>query len=105
MKIEQLVPPLADCQNIPAGSFPDSAFVWHRYNRKDTWGIARRGLPGEIIPAPTLAEIMEKLPHGVKCQKVTNYFVVIVGFDYSTVEYDANPASAALRMWLKIKRN
>jgi len=107
--LESIVPPLEDCQKIPAGSFADSIFVWHRYNPKDHWGIAMRGIPGETFPAPTLAEIMAQLPKTMDLSVLTLEPTFdddgdgwAIFYDDDHREPDTNPVAAALRLWLKV---
>ena len=71
MKLEDLVPPLALCQRIPAGAFADSALVWVVVgdgSGGERWYLVERKNVGEtkypeIHPAPTLAEIMDALAY------------------------------------------
>lgn len=75
MKLEDLVPPLELCKLIPKGEFEDTAFCWlvkdyacvlptsQIYPVKTPFVELRRyTVKGDYIPAPTLEEIMEKLP-------------------------------------------
>ena len=78
MTVENLVPPLELCQQIPEGEFAESVFVWtqetaatkqwyvaHREDldcRKNLWNAP------PVYPAPTLAEWVSR--HGIKgCDK------------------------------------
>lgn len=73
MTVENLVPPLELCQQIPAGEFADSAFVWTQECGTKEWFVAHRedldcrknviNAP-PVYPAPTLAEWVSR--HGIK---------------------------------------
>lgn len=111
MNLEQIVPPLEDCQLIPEGSFPDSAFVFVRSNElhDDPELVLRSalndvdGVYDEIHPAPTLAEIMAEIP-GCNCEYDNGVFTVEISVFHTIMKFiDKNPATAALWMWLKIK--
>ena len=87
MTLEDLVPPLELCKQIPAGKFQDSALVWMNtlewVEGKYKWiQIVEPRRYAELIeaPAPTLAEILDK-----------------------TAKYTENPATAALKLWLEEK--
>lgn len=126
--LERIVPPLELCKQIPEGEFEDSALVWvyddvvgflcrtsgceqihkkewqleHNHPRK----IAiRRKCGQEIYPAPTLAEILAKLPEGVQMRMRTarnreRHFQI---YHYSYETWTNLPAAAALRLWFKVK--
>jgi hypothetical protein len=87
MTVEDLVPPLELCQQIPAGEFADSAFVWtqetaaakqwyvaHRedveFCRKNLWNAP------PVYPAPTLAEWVSR--HGIKGGDKDEYLRVLM---------------------------
>ena len=70
MTVENLVPPLEMCQQIPDGEFADSAFVWTQETAATKqWYVAHRedvvfcrknlGNAPPVYPAPTLAEWVE----------------------------------------------
>ena len=73
MTVEDLVPPLELCQQIPAGEFADSAFVWTQECGEKEWFVGHRedldcrknvvNAP-PVYPAPTLAEWVSR--HGIK---------------------------------------
>ena len=75
MTVEDLVPPLELCQQIPEGEFADSAFVWTQETAATKqWFVCHRedlyvgwksnvNLP-PVYPAPTLAEWVSR--HGIK---------------------------------------
>ena len=71
MDLKNLVPPLELCQLIPQGEFEDSALCWVD---ADGWNVAPRNKVIDIChnekhPAPTLQEIMAKIPHCRVCKK------------------------------------
>lgn len=114
MKLEELVPPLELCKLIPEGEFADSAFYWfadlmqinetppHEYKctvqeadyKGYNWGGFR------CCPAPTLQEIMAAMPYCRVYKKTTGFYVAVK-------EQERKPsfsgATAALKLWLKLK--
>jgi len=75
MTVENLVPPLELCKQIPAGEFAESAFVWTQETAATKqWYVAHRedvvfcrknlGNAPPVYPAPTLAEWVSR--HGIK---------------------------------------
>jgi hypothetical protein len=120
--LESVVPPLEDCQKIPAGEFADSALVWvslkcepelyehvesrHDLPHEDETDKGKYSDSFEIITAPTPAEILAKLPFGtILMLDATEVWVCIVHLGQSGVmiEKNSNPATAALRLLLKLK--
>lgn len=75
MTVEDLVPPLELCKQIPEGEFAESAFVWTQETAAaKQWFVCHRedlyvgrkshvNLP-PVYPAPTLAEWVSR--HGIK---------------------------------------
>ena len=118
-KLEDLVPPPELCKLIPAGEFEDSAFEWFSNYHFGGWHVERRGLAGslsdngELYPAPTLQEIMAELinlsPCAIKICKSFNEWniecciAVEYGERYLSADSVNNPATAALKLWLKLK--
>ena len=121
-KLESIVPPLELCKLIPAGGeFEDSVLVWdiHGHGQFDKWHVEKRvnrsvrfgdyGImspPHADIPAPTLAEILAKLPEGVQMRMRTarnreRHFQI---YHYSYETWTNLPAAAALRLWLRVRR-
>ena len=132
--LKKIVPPLELCQQIPQGSFDDSALVWQctmflsSQPPKKVWEVVPRnsfcchGNPD--APAPTLQEIMEALPTIQHSSFGAEYFLVLIdyrnvhtgwGVGYGRLQDgtfkglngaakgDANPSTAALRLWLKME--
>lgn len=126
-KLEDIVPPLELCKLIPAGEFEDSVLVWRerignisrddRVKIREPEDISYKVESAEVnyFPAPTLAEIFRVLPETIDTPEdefcVLSLMPVIdddekdmfwIGYN-NTNEEDANPAAAALRLWLKVK--
>lgn len=125
MNLKDLVPPLELCQKIPEGEFEDAAFAWHytdmvgfvcrtsgceQVSGKE-WQIVpsnasriiRARKRGEqILPAPTLQEIMEELTELQDAFRVefedgkTMWMVADSG-------YEDNAATAALKAYFREK--
>ena len=109
--LENLVPPLELCKQIPEEKFEDSVFVWA--------GAIPTIRPNfrykEMYPAPTLAEIMRAcddldegyLPTccftGVKwrMESRSNPFLASIKRHRTS---DKNPATAALKLWLELNK-
>ena len=114
--LEDLVPPLELCKQIPEGAFADSALVWWGacvYPRLYPDGVRFNTLWHKkgTIPAPTLSEILEELATDENHVDVWNvdadagwgvqvleYFPVI-GNHY---QHDRNPAIVALKLYLEL---
>lgn len=113
MRIEDLVPPMKLCKQIPKGKFADSALVWRGtnhlwwdyYTMPRECGNCRELDPGEIIaPAPTLAEIIEELPKYVEYRWYNGKFCPCHP-KYDPEDFsDKNPATAALKLWLEVNK-
>lgn len=117
-KLEDIVPPLELCKQIPAGVFEESALVWDIHGKFDKWHVEKRvnrsvrfgeygvmSPPHADIPAPTLAEILAKLPEGVQMRMRTarnreRHFQI---YHYSYETWTNLPAAAALRLWLRVR--
>ena len=126
--IEDLVPPLELCNQIPEGKFENSLLVYaERFRNGLCLDFAEVIMPRVeaeesdshriIAPAPTLAEIVEALYKEAEgCCQIVNCFYDKEGWgvvaDYechddsgygSSYEQtkDPNPATAALKLWLK----
>lgn len=128
-KLETIVPDFKLCEQIPEGChFYESALVWHTFNkgRADEYTIVMfRQDYDEDVPAPTLAEILAELPNHIHDASGDKWLVVFdtrnidnqyqVG--YAAIDArskrvtshgvyrarDENPATAALRLWLRAK--
>ena len=125
--LESIVPPLELCKQIPAGEFEDSVLVWRDYSclgyyvserfageTSDCRGEQKFDCVGNsglivmkaTLPAPTLAEILAKLPEGVQMRMRTarnreRHFQI---YHYSYETWTNLPAAAALRLWLRVRR-
>jgi hypothetical protein len=109
MKLEELVPPLELCKLIPEGEFEDSALMWIEVEipqeDKKEWRVANATKPilachNPKHPAPTLQEILEDLPQGVELSRDSEWFCSL---DMTNEYYEKTPATAALKVWLKLK--
>ncbi|MBQ7404167.1 MAG: hypothetical protein IJW05_12110 [Lentisphaeria bacterium] len=105
MKLQDLVPPFELCKLIPEGEFADSyaAYFWDANGANIT--LDKRD--GDAIwkdivmaPAPTLQEIMYDLPQGVELSRDSEWFCSL---DMTNEYYEKKPATAALKVWLKLK--
>lgn len=118
--LDDLVPPLDLCKRIPAGEFADSAFCWIDVGhtcvlpidvippeRHPFIELRRYTIQGDEIPAPTLAEILEKLPshYKVRMKYSRDEKLVFSVFAGEEIERDMNAASAALKVWLNLNAN
>ena len=107
-KLEDLVPDLELCKQIPAGFFNDSALVWWKGYDPETEIWERERVPddyGIIAPAPTLAEIMWALPKNVEYQFFNGKFLPChPKFDEDDFA-DEKPEDAALKLWLELNKS
>lgn len=122
MNLKDLVPQLELCKLIPAGEFADSVAIWvffpksdkkfHLYLREEIdWSKT------ENYPAPTLQEILAALPPYGKNEQILACCVPDwadfdarvfgehwrVGYTGDCSINDKNPATAALKLWCKLK--
>lgn len=122
MTLEDLVPPMKLCKQIPEGNFADSALVWrgtnhlwwNYYTMPRECGNCRDLDPSEIvIPAPTLPEIMQAIDLSGGYCPTCYYQSNTWQMDYETEsdppdtayqEDRDNPATAALKLWLELER-
>ena len=120
-KLEDLVPPLELCKLIPKGEFEDSVFLWEAVvdmNTGETVNIHTVPRPSRtgcnpfvyheiakefhLYPAPTLEEIIKKLPLDTVFGKEQHGEIWVVhNHKYSFQEQ--NGATAALKLWLTLK--
>ena len=122
MRLEDLVPPLELCKQIPEGAFADSALCWMLAGtgKHSFWTVTERDATIDddtFIPAPALIEILEALPtvdsqdYPLACSIDFNTDkhgrrvpFWNVGYSMMGSEGDKNPAAAALKMWLRSTR-
>ena len=125
--LEDLVPPLELCEEIPFPKFENSVFVWDRINQ---WILQRTEIDyndeedGFYVPAPTLQEILEDLPTEIK--EETRYLTMYDvrnkerGFQFGYTAFnlakkkvdqsrifcakDDNAVISALKLWMKINK-
>lgn len=127
--LKSIVPPLELCKRIPAGEFEDSALVYrfdHQHagrmfpetnederffyvEEREMVEFAQRNMvnPPPMFPAPTLAEIVKKLPVGnMIFMDSPEVFGAIseAAASNAKVSKENTPEKAALRLWFKINR-
>lgn len=112
--LERIVPPLELCKQIPAGEFEDSALVWVvKGNEKECAPRTMfNAIPNswKVFPAPTLEEIITKLPHKYKDGRFSvgdNYieYDTYDGFLVDGTDFCSEPegfAAAAIRLWFMV---
>ena len=119
--LESLVPPVDLCSKIPDGIFADSALIWC-YDG-DFWHVEARSTSfynkeEDIRPAPTLQEILNELPkyneNEVTLACVPSFLpgdkgrifgeAWSVGYTAKSNITDANPVTAALKLWLELNK-
>ena len=111
-KLEDLVPDLELCKQIPVGAFADSALVYSYscdkrktepfVEERDCIDFCRRDMVNAppVYPAPTLKEIMKALPESVEYQFFNGKFLPChPKFDEENFA-DEKPENAALKLWL-----
>ena len=119
MNLENLVPPLELCKQIPAGHFEDSALVWFGHDRQDDMKVLPREELGPVClffvdkglravyQAPTLSEIMVALSRYepvIVTQWRTGQVSVVVKRDGTECEeVSEDSATAALKLWLDLE--
>lgn len=124
--LESIVPPLELCKQLPEGKFEDSALVWHiGLCSLEPAHVSQRFSPAicaAIYPAPTLAELIDKLTPGEDgCGEITQFgkdkhgWFMMASFEgvddgygsgldtYEEKDQD-NPATAALKLWLELNK-
>lgn len=115
--LEQLVPPLELCQQIMDGAFPDSALVWvigydGDPSKIESCVMSRRdseiictdiAAVTDIIPAPTLEEIMAELPDMTSIQYLNDYphWELFCPYFDRTPAGGKNAASDMLELWIR----
>jgi hypothetical protein len=112
MKLEKLVADRELCEQIQAGEFEDSAFIFVKF--KYTEENAPRILPREheitklfaddfeIYPAPMLEEIMAAMPYCRVYKKTTGTFIAV--HEKTRFAINKNGAAAALKLWLEMNK-
>lgn len=112
MTLENIVPSIEDCKRIPDGAFNDSALVYVHFGFScQEYGVACRDNchhADVIIPAPTLAEILAEI--NAIPYPAADYVSLRAEPDgrwkvHNGVKtaWDKNPATAALRLWMRLK--
>lgn len=115
--LEDLVPPLALCKQIPHPHFWNAAMCWRTFNkgRKDEYTIVfptgTLDPHDDDVPAPTLQEILEELHKQqedvfLKWSETAYNEWFVNAYTHNREDYqahDSNPATAALKVWLNHK--
>ena len=118
MNIEDLVPPLELCGQIPYGYFTDSVFAWWHDVGGQTLTLHLRNAPVNnaeryviFAPAPTLAEIMADLAKFGKKAEADCIFdhwkEPLFSADYYAGSYTHighNAAEEALKVWFDVRK-
>lgn len=101
-KLEDLVPKLDLCKQIPEGAFEDSALTWNEGYVKGNFVIEQRGFGLHYIaPAPTLQEILAEIPDvTVNYDGRGRWAVQAILPSRAYGDCNANPATVALKVWL-----
>lgn len=94
MKLEDLVPSYTLCRMIPRGEFSDSAFVWLKRRRKHV--AIRKPYMVKSVPAPTLAEILDKLTDNGCASVFCGYSIAR---EFKRYPPSAEAVSFALETW------
>ena len=102
--LEDIVPPLALCKQIPHPHFWNSAMCWRTFNkgRKDEYTIVfptgTLDPHDDDVPAPTLQEILADMEWGRITHK-TNIFFCETRNTKGGFAGGYNPAEIALQVW------
>lgn len=111
--LEGIVPPLDLCKQIPVGTFFDCTLAWINIGDITTanWMVVPRShgliyaLGGHhITSAPTLVEIMAKLPKCVEYRWFDDGFYPSHPKHYAGDFADPDPTAAALKLWLELNK-
>lgn len=113
--LETIVPDLKLCKLIPKGEFADSALVWMNYSlgaEVEVRSVIKSLLQKPSAAAPTLAEILDVIENAPHAPRENEDFVTCradwnrtwrVHNGKTGMGEEANPANAALRLWLKLE--
>lgn len=112
--LEKLVPPLELCKLIPEGEFKETVFIWMEVEAsatmEKTWSLMEgtpyaRNRTNRQIPAPTLEEILAKIPFAQVSIFADKSFVIHPRFgkERHMRYHDNNAATAAMKLYLKLK--
>ena len=95
--LENIVPPLELCKQIPVGEFEDSALVWCRVRgegvvcQREHW-VGVFGM--SPVPAPTLEEVLEEIG------KVENWDTATIT---RPIGVNARIVDTAMKRWFEVK--
>lgn len=101
-RLENLVPPLELCKQIPAGEFEDSALVWEKSEKyfqateiiDYEYKVVARDESKGGFPAPTLEEVLEAIG------KVENWDTATIT---RPIGVNTRIVDTALKRWFKVK--
>ena len=96
-RLENLIPPLELCKQIPAGEFEDSALAWYNFHGVPIlrWRDNLEKLDGvRPIPAPTLEEVLEAIG------KVENWDTATIT---RPIGVNTRIVDTALKRWFEVK--
>lgn len=114
MNLDDIVPPLELCKLIPVGEFEDSVFIWgyscNKMNtepfvdERDCVEYCRKNMVNapSMFPAPTLEEIIRKIRLDLLCG-IEHHGDFYVSNRHIGVFEDERAATAAIKLWLKLK--
>lgn len=115
MKLEDLVPPVDLCKQIPEGMFADSVLAWD--SDYETWFVRPRieVEPLIAIPAPTLEEIIvainriQFMPSSTYCRGKWDVWCEEYHDDPEPrqifdCDNEVSGATAALKLWLELNK-
>jgi hypothetical protein len=114
MELKELVAPLNLCKLIPKGEFEDCVLCWVDLREQFTISVnpyvtarelSNRDVSKIGIPAPTLQEIMENTPFIDVYINVSKEYTTHLRYGSRCREHfrDKSGATAALKLWLKMK--
>lgn len=115
--LEDIVPPLELCKQIPFPKFEDSVFIWER---KNDWILQRTNMDcdleeeGYYVPAPTLEEIIKAIKTKTYCKDdLCNHkydlhycaidlkWIFCFGENFAVAD---TLSSVALKLWLELNK-
>lgn len=102
MALEDLVPPLDLCKQIPEGKLADSALVW--CSDHDSWYIdAREFCDPYALPAPTVQEILADLAKDGLSPKIHAFMHgENLLWNIASEKYGESAAEIALKLWFEL---
>lgn len=107
MELEDLVPPMELCKQIPAGKFEDSTLVWAVNGSSyfvEQRELIEYALWGRIVaPAPTLQEILADLAKDGLSPKIHAFMHgENLMWNIASEKYGESAAEIALKLWFEL---